>query len=88
MIGQCDVIAPHVILPFPEPQHAAEDVSGMNSDAHVHVHPRSFTHVSEGGGSGVKGLLYSVFTYLRNRGCAEVYMYLLLRVKNKIITLF
>ena len=46
MIGQCDVITPHVILPFPESQHSAEDVPGVNPDAHVHVHARSFSDVS------------------------------------------
>ena len=40
MVGQRDVIAPYVILPFFEAQHAAENAAGVQPHPHVQLHVR------------------------------------------------
>lgn len=44
VIGQRHVVAPHVELPLPQAQDAAQNVSGVYADAHVHVEPGCFPH--------------------------------------------
>lgn len=37
VIGECDVIAPHIELPLPESEHSTEHVPSMDPYPHVHV---------------------------------------------------
>lgn len=46
MIGQCDIVWPHVKLPLPETQHAAVHTPAVNANAHVNVDPRHLTNQS------------------------------------------
>lgn len=46
MVGQCHVVAPNVKLPFPQAQHAAQYVSGVYADPHVHVKSCRFSDES------------------------------------------
>lgn len=42
MVGQRDVIAPHVKLPLAQAKDAAQDVAGVDADSHVHVEAGRF----------------------------------------------
>ena len=44
VIGQGDVMWPHVVLPLLQPNHAAEDVPGMHPHAHVDVYSGGVPH--------------------------------------------
>ena len=44
MVGERDVVRPHVVLPLVQPQHAAQHVAAVDADPHVHVEPRRLTH--------------------------------------------
>lgn len=44
MIGQRDIMWPHIILPFLEPYHPAQDVPGMHTNTHVDFHPGGISH--------------------------------------------
>lgn len=48
VIGQCDIVWPHVKLPLPQSQHATVDTPTVNADAHVYVDPRHFSHQPAG----------------------------------------
>lgn len=42
MVGEGDVVAPHVELPLSQAQDAAKHVSGVDADPHVHVESGGF----------------------------------------------
>ena len=48
MIGQSDVIRPDIVLPFPQSNHSAQDVSRVNANTHVYIDSRALTHRTNG----------------------------------------
>jgi hypothetical protein len=42
VVGEGDVVAPHVELPLSQAQDAAKHVSGVDADPHVHVESGGF----------------------------------------------
>ena len=48
VIGQCDIVWPHVKLPLPQSQHATVDTPTVNAYAHVNVDPRHLPHQPAG----------------------------------------
>lgn len=53
VVGQCDIVRPHVELPLSETKDAAVYSPAVNSHTHVHVHP---CHLPDqpGDGAGVR----------------------------------
>jgi hypothetical protein len=47
VVGQCDVITPHVKLPLTQTQDSTQDVAGVDADSHIHIEPCGFTNKSE-----------------------------------------
>lgn len=45
VIGQSDVMWPHIILPFLESNYAAEHIARMHSNTHVNVNARGISHL-------------------------------------------
>ena len=46
-VGGGHVVAPHVVLPLLQPDHAAQHVAGVDPDPHVHLHVTCHTcHVA------------------------------------------
>lgn len=44
MISKCDVVTPHVKLPFAQSQNAAKNVASMDAYAHVHIEASSLAY--------------------------------------------
>lgn len=38
VVGQCDIIAPHIKLPFAQAQNATVHTTSVNTNPHVHIH--------------------------------------------------
>ena len=51
-VGGGHVVAPHVVLPFLETNHTAQHVASVNTDPHVHLHPRGRPDAADGGDHG------------------------------------
>jgi hypothetical protein len=48
VVGEGDVVAPHVELPLSQAQDAAKHVSGVDADPHVHVESGGFPDEPDG----------------------------------------
>lgn len=44
VIGECDIVWPHVELPLSKSQHATVHTATVNANAHVNVDPRHLAH--------------------------------------------
>ena len=51
-VGGGDVVAPDVVLPLLQADHAAQHVAGVDPDPHVHLDPRALPHRPHGGDHG------------------------------------
>lgn len=38
IVRQCNIIAPHIKLPFAEAQNTTVHAAGVNTNPHVHIH--------------------------------------------------
>lgn len=55
VIGQRHVVRPHVVLPLAEADHAAQDVAGVDADAHVDVDSGGVSNLPVEGGTRQSG---------------------------------
>lgn len=55
VVGQRDVIAPHVKLPLAQAKDTAQDVTGVDADSHVHVEAGRFSDEPSKGGKKRRG---------------------------------
>ena len=51
-VGRRHVVAPHVVLPLLETDHAAQHVASVNTDPHVHLDPGGRSDGADGGDHG------------------------------------
>ena len=51
-VGRGHVVTPHVVLPLLQTDHTAQDVPSVDTDPHVHLHPRARPHASDSGDHG------------------------------------
>jgi hypothetical protein len=47
VVGQCDVITPHVELPFTQTQDPTQDIAGVDANSHIHIESCGFTDEPE-----------------------------------------
>jgi hypothetical protein len=47
VVGQCDVITPHVELPLTQTQDSTQNIAGVDADSHIHIEPCGFTDKPE-----------------------------------------
>ena len=47
VVGQCDVITPHVELPLTQTQDSTQDIAGMDANSHIHIEPCGFADKPE-----------------------------------------
>ena len=47
VVGQCDVITPHVELPLTQTQDSTQDIAGVDADPHIHIEPCGFSDKPE-----------------------------------------
>lgn len=52
VVGQRYVVRPHVVLPLAKADHTAQDVAGMDADAHADVDSGGVPDLSVGGAHG------------------------------------
>ena len=47
VVGQCDVITPHVELPLAKTQDSTQNIAGVDADSHIHIEPSAFTDIPD-----------------------------------------